>query len=393
MDRSLPARGAPRWVVLAYLALAHVGLGSACVVTLWDPNLIAGFFYHPKMVAVVHALTLGWISSSLIGLLYLAAARLDSPARRLDGWLFAAWAAGSSGLASHFWIEEFNGMTWSAGLLGIAILVIAARLGMAFAVTEVPATIKLQLNLAWLNLLATAFVGLLLGINKTETILPGYSLHNVYAHAHLAALGWVFMTALALGHLALFARTGAPPPAPRWSLHGAVLVQIGAAGVFVSLLLGEPYELGFGITAIAGVIVCCGCLAAHARAAARPLPPGASSVWLLGAIWLAAAAALAPALLRDALGDNEPAWIMAYGVAGLLAGLGQTVLALLFLWLHRLSAGAGRVRPAVFAWSVAAPLLVVGLAATRHTAIRLGSGLLLFAVLWTARSLFRPAAD
>ena len=112
MDRPLPPTRAQRWVPLAYLALAHLALGSACAVMLWDSSLLAGFFYHSKMIAAVHALTLGWISSSLIGILDGAGDRLGMRSNRIDIGIFIAWGAGARGVISHFWIEEFSGMLW-----------------------------------------------------------------------------------------------------------------------------------------------------------------------------------------------------------------------------------------------------------------------------------------
>ncbi len=387
MDRSLPATGAQRWVPLGYLALAHLALGSACVVTLWDSSLIAGFFYHPKMIAVVHALTLGWISSSLIGMLYLAGDRLGFRATRLDVGILVAWGAGASGVVSHFWIEKFGGMLWSAGLLGIAVLVAGARFGLAFAVAPLPGAVRLQLNLAWLNLVGTAFIGLLLGINKTTTVLPGYSLHNVYAHAHLAALGWAFPLVVALAHLFLVGHGGSMP-AVRWSMLGTVLTQLGAAGIFVSLLVGEPYTIVFAIVALTGMTLCLACLVAHARSA---LSAAGCLVGAAGLVWLLVAASIGLRFLGSPRGGGDPAWIMAYGAAGLLAGLGQTVLGLNLLWFDPLGVPPGRVWPAVAGWSVASPLLVVGLAGNYPIATAAGTASLLLAVAWTARSILSAA--
>jgi len=389
MDRLTPVNAAHRFVPHAYLVLAHLALGTACAVILWDSSLIAGFFYHPKMIAAVHTLTLGWISSTLIAIQYVAAGRSGLRLQRLDIVILIAWAAGASGVASHFWIEEFSGMAWSAGLLGLAIVAAGGRFGMAFAVTPLPAPVKLQLNLAWLNLAGTAFIGLLLGINKTRTVLPGYNLHNVYAHAHLAVLGWAFMASVALAHLFLLNRGGSMP-ATRWSMHGTVVTQLGVAGIFVSLLTGEPYVPVFGVLALAGMTVCLGSLVAHARSARRPATRSGSVVWAAGLAWLLVAAGIGLSRLGGP-GEGDPAWIMAYGVAGVLAGLGQMVCGLCLDWWPGLNTGRGRAWPAVAGWSVTAPLLVVGLAGTYPVPIAVGAAGLLFAVLWTARSIFSAA--
>ena len=66
-SRLVPATGLP----LLYFAFAHfcLGLGFAALVV--SPGLPAGFFHHPRMVALVHLVTLGWITSSILGAFYI----------------------------------------------------------------------------------------------------------------------------------------------------------------------------------------------------------------------------------------------------------------------------------------------------------------------------------
>src|SRR6188474_887049 len=79
----LPARTVP----LLYLGTAYVSLGLACVLSgLW-PEAVAGFFYHSWMVALVHLVTLGWITFSILGAIYIVgpvALGMPMPARRGD---------------------------------------------------------------------------------------------------------------------------------------------------------------------------------------------------------------------------------------------------------------------------------------------------------------------
>ena len=51
----LPSRGLP----LLYLAVGLASLAGAFAVVAVDPAGIVGFFYHPRMLAVVHLVTLG----------------------------------------------------------------------------------------------------------------------------------------------------------------------------------------------------------------------------------------------------------------------------------------------------------------------------------------------
>ena len=112
----LPARFPP----LLYFGFAHACLAAAFAATALDPRGVGGFFYHPRMLAVVHLVTLGWISGSILGSIYLVgplALRFPLPAGRLDHAAFGSFAIGVMGMVSHFWIDRPPGMAWSAGLV------------------------------------------------------------------------------------------------------------------------------------------------------------------------------------------------------------------------------------------------------------------------------------
>ena len=270
-------------------------------------------------------------------------------------------------------------MTWSAGLAGIAILLAAGRFGAATARASLPAHVKLMIQLAWLNLTVAAFIGVLLGINKTTPVLPGYSLDNVFAHAHLAAIGWVFLLGVAVGHL--YWAADRPRGLPLVSIAGTILTQLGAVGVFVTLLTGSDFWTLFGLTSLLGIPLCMGAAAWPFRPARlRPahLSIAAAAVWLGIAVWI---------LLTtyDPKTGTHPDAIMAYGVAGLLGGLGQGVAGLVLLGSRRIFAVSGNGWPAVVGWLIAPPLLLRGLETTRPQWIFFGTAALLFAVLWTSR--------
>ena len=61
----------PGLLPVLYFGLAHLSLAVAFGEVAIEPWKVAGFFYHPRMIAVVHLLTLGWISASILGALHL----------------------------------------------------------------------------------------------------------------------------------------------------------------------------------------------------------------------------------------------------------------------------------------------------------------------------------
>src|SRR5262245_55948342 len=60
----------PRIVPILYFAIAHAALLTALAVVAFRPDEASGFFYQPRMVALVHLVTLGWITGSILGSLY-----------------------------------------------------------------------------------------------------------------------------------------------------------------------------------------------------------------------------------------------------------------------------------------------------------------------------------
>jgi len=117
-------------IPLAYFGLAHAGLAAALGVLAIRPELPGGFFYHPKMVALVHLVTIAWLTGSILGAFHIVAPlalRLPMPVRRAEWAGFAAFAAGAIGMVAHFWIGTYDGMAWSAGLVTAAIAWVGFR--------------------------------------------------------------------------------------------------------------------------------------------------------------------------------------------------------------------------------------------------------------------------
>src|SRR5690242_16404703 len=77
---------------LVYLAGAHVAFALAALVLVLRPELPGAFHYHPRMIAIVHLVTLGWISASILGAFYIVAPLafgMAFPARAAD-WIACA---------------------------------------------------------------------------------------------------------------------------------------------------------------------------------------------------------------------------------------------------------------------------------------------------------------
>jgi hypothetical protein len=219
-----------------------VSLACAFFLTAWNPAAVAGFFYHARIVAMVHLITIGWIAMSILGSVYVVlplACGLPFPARRADyiAWLLVL--VGLIGMVAHFWISEFSGMAWSAATAALGILHVVTRAAVAIRRAKVHGAVKLHLYFAAANVVGAVTMGVLLGFDKAHSFLPGYVLSNVFAHAHLAAIGWAGMTMMGFGYRLLPMVLPAAMPSGRGLYTSAVLLEAGIGGLFVSLVIGS----------------------------------------------------------------------------------------------------------------------------------------------------------
>jgi hypothetical protein len=390
-------RLAPRTLTLLYLAFAYLCLGLAFVILAMTPQTVGGFFYHPRMLAVVHLVTLGWISSSILGSFYLVgpiALRSVMPAAWADyvAWLFVV--VGVSGLVSHFWIDEYSGMVWSAGTLLLGFAFVALRGIKTVVAAKVQGGVKLHITLAFVNVLVAGCLGMLIGLEKQLVhVLPGYMLHSVYAHAHLAALGWGAMMVMGVG-LRLFPMVlpAAMPPASR-SWASAILVESG----LLVLLIGLPASSTAAIR-VGALLVVAGLAAFFAQVVwmkRHPKPPPKDLRQPDIGTWHALQAVgylLVAVIIGLALAFAPPgAWkvraAMAYGVFALVGFLAQIVIGVAarilptFAWMQFYVRGDFKVLPpsqytmhfrsiqllGFVMWTLGVPMLAAGLSFDRWT--------------------------
>jgi hypothetical protein len=102
-----------------------------------DPRSVSGFFYHARMLGIVHLITLGWITASILGSLYLVgpiALRMWIPATWLDYTAFALVLIGIVGMVtSTLRITMAYGVFGLVGFLAQVIVGMAGRLLPIFA--------------------------------------------------------------------------------------------------------------------------------------------------------------------------------------------------------------------------------------------------------------------
>ncbi len=400
-----------RFPSLLYLGFAHLCLAAAFALVAADPDGLGGFYYHPRLIAVVHLVTLGWIGASVLGAIYLVAPlalRCPLPAGALDVAACAAFAVGVLGMASHFWMDSYRGMTWSAILVTLAFTWVGVRVGRGLRRAPVPAEVKLHVVLAFANVLLVAGLGILLGVNKVAPFLPFAQLRGALAHAHLAVLGFGTMIVMGAGYRLLPMILPAAMPHGPWALASALLVQAGALGVAAALMTDRGLALAAALTLL-GLLAFfsrVGWMLRRRRPAPAALPrPDVGVLHALQSLaYLALAAAAGLALVIAPEADWSLSLSMAYGVFALVGFLSQIVVGVesrllpMVAWLWSHAEGGYTVAPpplqglssrplriAVFTlWTAGVPLLAAGFALDRPLYFGAGASTLSLAVVLNA---------
>jgi hypothetical protein len=404
----IPASGLP----LLYFAFAHLCLAAVFGVLLVRPDIPAGFFHHPRMVALVHLVTLGWITSSILGAFYIVgplALRLPLPASWKDRVGFASHAVGVAGMTSHFWLGEYVGMVWSAPLVLLAVVHVAARAFAGLGRAPVPWPVKLHVGLAFGNMVAASAFGIVIGLNRLYGWFPWSPMSSAFAHAHLAAIGWAVMMVVGLSYRLIPMIVPAAMPTSRTLATSAVLLQIGTVALSVGLLRSSRWIPAAAAVILAGLAA----FVNHVRGIVRhKLPPPAAlprpdwATWQTHAAfaWLLVAAAAGVALTLPLPAEWMIPLGWTYGVAGLIGFLAQVVMGIqgrllpLHGWYRMLDAAdatpPGRsahtlaspalARMILIAWSAGVPLVAAGLVLTAGPLLSVGSGLLLAGVVLNA---------
>jgi hypothetical protein len=406
----VPARRA----AYLYLAFAHACLVTALVTLALDPGGLGGFYYHPRLIALVHLVTLGFITSAILGALYLVcplAFRLPLPEGRADFTAALSWMIGVSGVASHFWMDRYSGMAWSGAMALVTPLWLGGRVLVGLLRSLAPIEARLPMGLAILNLYAAGGLGVVIGINKHHAFLPVSQLDAVHAHLHLGAIGFAVLMVVGAGYRILPMVLPSAMPQGSLALASPVLVQAGVWGLALSLLFAKPAAPWFTALLLAGVALFLSRVV-FMLSNRRPPPTGRprpdwtlahvlqSLAYLVIACGLGAYLALAPA------SDTSLRAAFAYGVCGLLGFLCQLVVGVearlvpLSAWLQGFVGGGYRGLPpslhtavprastvaTVVLWTTGVPCLAAGLSLDRAAWTSIGAAAVATAVLVTLAS-------
>ena len=200
--RHAPARSLPHLPAVC-LAVGTVSLNIGLLLALCASQDIQSFIYRPRVLAVMHSLTLGWISLAITGVLYRYVPTLTKQALRwprVGRLQVGAFIAGVIGMITSSWIGQAYGTAWSVGVVFLGVMLLLALLfPLLLRAPQYDATV-IGIGTALSSFLGVAALGLMHSIDKVHPLIGGTVWSNIAAHAHLAVLGWVGLTICAVSY-------------------------------------------------------------------------------------------------------------------------------------------------------------------------------------------------
>ena len=328
-------------------ALCFLALGTAGIVVA-APELASGAYLSPRVTAITHLFTLGWITTSIMGALYqFLPVATGQPIRsaRMAHATFTLYVPGVLAFVTGLVTGRMPVMLGGAAAMGTAVLAFVANLGATLHESRRRDATWWALACAACFLAVTVLLGLALAGNLNWGYLGGGRLLALGTHLHVALAGWVLMVMIGVAHRLLPMFLLSHGAGERFAKAAVALVACGA-GVLAVLHHSPPLISSW----LPALLITAGCIAFLMQAREfyvhrhrRELDPGMG----LAAVALAMIAVGVVLAWIVLLADVRPRIAVAY-VATLLMGISLFVVAHYYkiipflVWYHRWGPLAGK---------------------------------------------------
>ncbi len=335
-----------------FLVVAVISFAAGTAVAPFVAGSVVVFFYQPGVLALVHTFTLGWITATIMGVMYRYVPALTrTPLRypRLAMWQLWFFVIGTIGMVAHFANSIWVGTWFSAAIVIISVLMFAAnmvpclypRLGKGVAETG--------MLLAIAMLLVAGSVGFVLALNKSYGFLRGNIFTQIGGHVAFAGLGWVTLTICAVSYRMLPAFLLPKIHLPRSAIWQLWSFAVATIALGITLLGGMPGATFWSAIVALSLAAYMMTIARQVRSRRMPLDfttrhAIAGIVWLVGTI--AAGVAVS---ITGPVGATGSRLAAAYGALGVLGWVSNFIIGMSY----QLFPGfVGRVRTG-FGWPAA----------------------------------------
>ena len=298
-------------------------LAGAIGLVVVAPEIGAGLYASPRVAAVTHLFTLGWLTTTIFGALYqLLPVALGAPIRstKLGHAAFATFVPGVvlfvAGIATSSIALHHVGI----GLVGAGILLVVGNVCASLRGARTRDVTWAAVALAIGALASTLVLGVLLLHNIHTGFLAEARLRVLVAHVHVALLGWVLVMIVGMSHRLLPMFLLAHRADTRWTRRALALLASGVAVFAVGAGRGIEPAAWIGAALLEGGVVCFLVQArAFFKSRIRPRLDVGLRFAATALVFLAIAAVLG--LLVLVAGAEHPRLGTAYVLVGLLGGI------------------------------------------------------------------------
>lgn len=371
-----PSVTLPLMFVLAGLAALLTGV----VWLVLRPAILAQYHYNQYVIAATHLFVLGWIMSVVMGAMYqLVPVALETKlySEKLARWQFVFHVVGFTGMVWMFrvWNMEQVGHFGCVLATGVGLFVYnLARTLKRVPKWNVTAT-AVTAALVWISLAVTA--GILIAAGKcsyesteglataagVRTVVRGLravgafmsqfdAISAMHAHAHLGVVGLFIMLIVGVSYKLIPMFTLSEVQSRRRAGLSILLLNVGLAGSFVTILLRSPWKLAFAIVVIAALVAYGVELVAMLRARKRRVLDWGIKYFLTAVALILPLSALAVVLCWSGLPVNPITAQLenVYGFLGVIGVVSFAIMGMLYkivpflVWFGRYSRHIGRAR-------------------------------------------------
>jgi hypothetical protein len=250
-----PFTGPNVWLPLRYLWAGQLALVLAVVLAILRAEDLLDFYYQGRLLAITHLVSLGWITTTIMGASFLVVPLILSVplySERLGRWQFPPLVIGTAIMVTHFWTGHYGGLAAGAILIFLATVLFLVNLSVTLRGISRKDIAVPYLVAALMYLVATVILGNLMALDKIVDFLGGQVLATIQGHAHLAALGWVSLMILGVGHKMIPLLTASTPVEERRSRRRFWLLNGGIVGLFVALVTRSRWVFPAGLLVALG---------------------------------------------------------------------------------------------------------------------------------------------
>jgi hypothetical protein len=337
-----------RYFIASLIFLALFGL-----LIPFQGELLLGGYFVPRLLALVHIVTLGWVVNTIIGATFqLVPVALQVPiaSERLGRWLFPLYLLAVIALIVGFWLFDTRLLVLAGGLILLSGLVYLYNMARTLARVKSWDPIAVHIAVSFGHMGLVGLLAVLLILHNRFGLLGPAFLPTLKTHVLLAVVGFVSVLTMGVAYklIPMFTLTeDLWSPSLSWAELG--LVHLGLAGLIVSFYApGVPWLGWLGAIALLGGVGLFGWQIVFLYAGRRRrVFDIAMPFTLAGTAWFLLAVLIGSLAMVGLLPASVDLWkALAYLL--LLGWMGQMILGMMYkittflVWLNKYAARIGR---------------------------------------------------